>query len=48
MNQTNESIIREAQAKIIERGNSPYYPIERHLEDIDLIADLTELRIKYK
>lgn len=48
MNQTNEDIIKEAQAKIIVRGDSPNYPIERHLEDMDLIADLTELRMKYK
>jgi hypothetical protein len=46
--QTNEEIINEAQAKIISRGKNPYYPIEQHLKDMDLIADLTLLRMKYK
>ena len=45
---TNEQVLSKAQAAIIARGNSdPNYPIERHLEDMDLIADLTELRRKY-
>lgn len=45
---TNEEIIKDAQAKIIERGKNPYYPVEQHLKDMDLIADLTELKKKYK
>lgn len=45
---TNEEIIKEAQAKIIARSENPYYPDEQHLKDMDLIADLTELRKKYK
>ena len=41
-------IIEKAQAEIIARGNNPYYPIEQHMRDMDLIAELTELKIKYK
>lgn len=45
---TNKEIIKEAQDKIITRGKNPYYPVEQHLKDMDLIADLTKLRMKYK
>lgn len=45
---TNEEIIKEAQAKIIAKGKNPYYPVEQHLKDMDLIADLTKLKMKYK
>ena len=45
---TNEELIKEAQAKIIARGDNPYYPEEQHLKDMDLIAELTELKKKYK
>lgn len=45
---TNSEVLKKAQMTIIARGNAdPNYPIERHLEDMDLIADLTELRRKY-
>lgn len=45
---TNEEIIERAQAEIIARGENPYYPAEQHLRDMDLIADLTALKLKYK
>lgn len=45
---TNEQIIKEAQAKIIARGENPYYPIEQHLKDMDLITELTILIEKFK
>ena len=45
---TNKAILTEAQAKIILKGDSPDYPLEQHLRDMDLIEDLTKLRIKYK
>lgn len=45
---TNEEIIKEAQEKIIAKGKNPYYPVEQHLKDMDLIADLTKLKMKYK
>ena len=45
---TNKEIIEQAQAEIVARGNNPYYPIEQHLKDMDLIAELTELKAKYK
>lgn len=45
---TNTEIIDRAQAEIIARGNNPYYPVEQHLKDIDLIVALTELKIKFK
>ena len=48
MEMTNEKIIEEAQAKIIARGENPYYPVEQHLKDAKLIAALTELKIKFK
>lgn len=47
-NMTNEEIIKEAQAKIIAKGKNPYYPVEQHLKDMDLTADLTKLKMKYK
>ena len=45
---TNTEIIRKAQAEIIIRGEDPHYPIEQHLKDMDFIAALTELKIKFK
>ena len=46
--ETNEEVLRMAQNTIIARGeHDPNYPVERHLEDMDLIAALTELRRKY-
>ena len=45
---TNKEIIEQAQAEIISRGSNPYYPVEQHLRDMDLIAELTELKIKYQ
>lgn len=45
---TNVEILERAQAEIIERGQNPYYPVEQHLRDLDLIAALTELKIKFK
>lgn len=47
-NLTNEEIIEQAQAEIIARSNNPYYPMEQHMKDMDLIAELTELKLKYK
>ncbi len=47
-NLTNEEIIERALAEIIARGNNPYYPMEQHMKDMDLIAELTELKLKYK
>lgn len=47
-NLTNEEIIEQAQAEIIARSNNPYYPMEQHMRDMDLIAELTELKLKYK
>lgn len=47
-NMTNEEIIKEAQEKIIAKGKNLYYPVEQHLKDMDLIADLTKLKMKYK
>ena len=45
---TNENILTKAQNIIIARGETEQnYPIEQHLEDMDLIADLTELKRKY-
>ena len=45
---TNEQILKEAQAKIIARGNNPYYPLVQHEKDMDLITELTMLIHKYK
>ena len=45
---TNKELIEQAQAEIIARGNNPYYPIEQHMRDMDLVAKLTELKLKYK
>lgn len=45
---TNAETIEKAQAEIIARGENPYYPVEQHLKDMDLIAELTELKLKYK
>lgn len=48
MDMTNKKIIEEAQAKIVARGENPYYPIEQHLKDMELIEELTKLKIKYQ
>lgn len=45
---TNKEIIENAQTEIIARGENPYYPIEQHLRDMDLIAELMELKLKYE
>ena len=45
---TNKEILEQAQAVIIARGDNSYYPVEQHLKDMDLIAALTELKIKFK
>jgi hypothetical protein len=45
---TNEEIIREAQAKIMANGEDSGYSVEQHLRDMDLIEELTKLRIKYR
>ena len=45
---TNKELIEEMQTQIIERGENPYYPTEQHLKDIDLLADLSELKRKYR
>lgn len=45
---TNKEILDEAIAKIIERGDEPNYPMHKHLADAELIADLSELKMKYK
>lgn len=39
--------IEEAQRKIIVNSNNLDFTIEQHLRAIDLIADLTELKLKY-
>lgn len=45
---TNEELIKYVQGEIIKRGENPYYPVEQHLQDIDLVADLEILKLKYK
>ena len=45
---TNKEIIEKAQLAIINRGDNPSYPLEEHLRDMNLIADLTELKLKYQ
>lgn len=46
---TNEELISKVQNTVIMRGDSdPDYPIERHLEDMDFIAELTELKRKLR
>ena len=45
---TNKEIIEQAQLVIISRGDNPDYPLEKHLRDMNLIADLTELKLKYQ
>lgn len=40
--------LTEEQRTIIARGFDENYPIEKCIADIDLIADLTELKIKLK
>ena len=45
---TNKEIIERAQIAIMERNSDPDYPIEQCIRDMDLIAELTLLKIKYK
>ena len=45
---TIKEILTETQAKIIARGENPKYSVEQHLRDVDLIEELTKLKIKYR
>ena len=38
--------LTEEQLTIIARGRRDDYPLEQSIEDIDLIADITELKMK--
>lgn len=40
--------ITEEQGTIISRGEKEDYPLEKSIADMDLIADLTELKIKLR
>jgi hypothetical protein len=40
--------ITEEQGTIILRAENTEYPLEKSIEDLDLIADLTELKIKLR
>lgn len=47
MNETAyERAITKAQLDIIKRGEDENYPLEDSIADIDVIADLTELKIR--
>ena len=41
-----ERAITKAQLDIIKRGEDENYPLEDSIADIDVIADLTELKIR--
>lgn len=41
-----ERAITKAQLDIIKRGEDSNYPLEDSIADIDVIADLTELKIR--
>lgn len=45
---TNKEIIDRAIAEILARSDNPYYPFKQHLKDMDLVADLAELKRKYR
>lgn len=45
---SNEAILKEARAKVIEKEEDLYRPVEKRTKDIDLIADLTCLIHKYE
>ena len=46
---TYREIIERAQIDIINRSKGvPDYPIEQHFRDMDLIEELTKLKIKYR
>ena len=46
---TYKEIIERAQAEIIVRcKDRPDYPVEQYFRDMDLIEDLTKLKIKYR
>ena len=40
--------LTEEQKAIMQRGLNENYPLEQSIADIDLIADLTELKIKIR
>ena len=44
----NKEILEKTQIEIIVRGDNLDYPLEQHLNDMNLISDLTELKLKYK
>lgn len=45
---TRGDIIRKAQAEVIMKGQAEDYPLEDHLRDMDLLADLSILHKKYR
>ena len=46
---TNAQILNRAAVEIAMRGmDDPNYSIEQHIKDLELIAALTELKIKFK
>ena len=45
---TNKELIEKGQVEIIARGENPDYPVEQHLKDMDLIAELTELKLRFQ
>lgn len=46
---TYREIIERAQAEIAYRGKDiPNYPVEQFFRDMDLVEDLTKLKIKYR
>ena len=40
--------ITEEQMNVIAKAENPKYPLDNSIADIDLIADLTELKIKIR
>lgn len=46
---SNEELISKIQHTVMLRGDlDPDYPIERHLEDMDFIAELSEVKRKLR
>jgi hypothetical protein len=45
---TNKEIIDRAIAEIIQRDKHPDYPMTSAVVDLDLVADLAELKRKYR
>ena len=45
---TDIEALTEAQKMIIQKGSDEFYPLKKAIRDIDIIADISELKIRLR